>query len=77
MGFIPERLVMMVMMMMMMIMTKMTLGTRLCLPSVLLTAVPSTLSYPTPGLFMDIPLRQNWSATLYNDLIPGLTLILY
>ena len=30
-------------------------GPRLCLPFVLLTAVPSTLSYPTPGLLMDIP----------------------
>ena len=30
-------------------------GSRLCLPSVLLTAVPSALSYPTPGLLMDTP----------------------
>ena len=30
-------------------------GPRLCLPSVLLTAVPSTRSYPTPGLLIDIP----------------------
>ena len=30
-------------------------GPRLCLPSVLLTAVPSPLSYPAPGLLMDIP----------------------
>ena len=26
-----------------------------CIPSVLLTAVPPTRSYPTPGLLMDIP----------------------
>ena len=30
-------------------------GTRICLPSILLTAVPSTLSCSTPGLLMDIP----------------------
>ena len=34
-------------------------------PLFLLTAVPSTLSYPTPGLLVDIPLRQNWSAPSY------------
>ena len=46
-------------------------GIRLCLPSVLLIAVPSTLSYPTPGLLMDIPLRQNWSAILHISQVRG------
>ena len=45
MGFIPERLLMMMMN----------------------NAVPSTLSYPTPGLMMDIPIHQNWSATNNNN----------
>ena len=53
-----------------------TYGGFICLPSVLLTTVPSTLSYPTPGLLMNIPSVKT-GQQLYITLLLSLLLLRY